>query len=89
MIVTTYTCDKCGKTQTEPKQMWELGIVAREQTAHFGRWVGTPKESALWCRSCVVKLGLLPSTENDPPKPTPTPTFEDMLREIIREEMEG
>lgn len=89
MIVTTYTCDKCGREQTESKQMWEIGISARESTIKFNKWVATPKESVLWCRSCVVKLGLLPSAENDPPKPVPTPTFEDMLREIIREEMEG
>lgn len=86
MIVTTYTCDKCGHEQEEPEQMWEIGIVAREQTIKHSNYINTPRECALWCHSCVVKFGLLPRPK-DTSKPNPIPTFEDIIREIIQEEI--
>lgn len=52
-----------------------------------------------WCRTCRVEVGLLVSRPPDKPKdksdaapvaaPPPPATFEDLLREIIREEIEN
>lgn len=90
MIITTYTCDKCGHEQKEPKQMWAVGIVAREQRDKtYTKYQDSPKEKVLWCRSCLVKLGILPSAVNDPPAPTPVPTLEDMILEIVQEAIDN
>ena len=88
MIVTIYTCDKCSRVQEEPEGMWEVGIVIRgmlgSKLSNFGP---APAEKALWCYDCVVRIGLLPQKKDDPPKQDPAPTFEDMIREIIAEEI--
>ena len=91
MIVTTYTCDKCGSVRTEAKNMWDVGIVARElpKLGSFSKFLPTPRKQGLWCRACMVKAGILPSVTNDPSKPDPVPTFEDIIREIIQEELKN
>ncbi len=90
MIVTTYTCDKCGHEQNHDVQMWDIGITVREKPSkNYSQYANSPKESALWCRKCTQSLGLLPQKKTDPPTPKPTPTFEDMIREIIQEEMDS
>lgn len=89
-IVTTYTCDKCGNMQEDdPLGMWQLEIKVGERTKSNYTSRMQPVKVGLWCRSCVVKIGLLPPTKDDPPAPTPPPTFEDMIREIIQEEIEA
>ncbi len=91
MIVTTYTCDKCGHEQTDNGQMWNIGVSvishSHQQQHSYSRG---PLKGELWCRPCIVKLGLLPTSKvvNDPPQPDPVPTFEDMIREITREEID-
>ncbi len=89
-IVTTYTCDKCNHEQDnseEPRQLWDLGIRLKEKRSHYTQFLESNKETVLWCRSCVVKLGLLPATADDPPVPHKKPTFEEVLREIIQDEL--
>jgi len=85
MIVTTYTCDKCGHEQTDTNLMWEVGVGIRRSQKGGG---DTPVARELWGQACVVKvLGALP---HDPrtgeERPDPRPTLDDMVREIIREE---
>lgn len=92
-IVTTYTCDKCNHSQVDPKeprQMWVIGITIKERTLGYSPSFSssTPRKSADWCRKCVQSLGLLPQEKTKSPTPAPTPTFEDMIRELIQEEME-
>ena len=90
MIVTTYTCDKCSHSQETYEQMWDIGIMVnhRANPTSYGRFNATAKQ-ALWCRKCIIELGLLPAKKGDEPTPEPTPTFEDMIREIIQEEIES
>jgi len=90
VIVTTYTCDKCRHSQEGSEQMWDIGItvIHRPQPTRYS-YSREPVEKALWCRKCVESLGLLPAEKTDPPTSTPTPTFEDMIREIIQEEIEA
>jgi hypothetical protein len=53
---------------------------------HSSDW----KHQQEWCRACVEEFDLLPRIElKDVPKPEPAPTFEDLLREIVREEVEA
>ncbi len=83
MIVTTYTCDKCGHSQTTKKQMWTLTInLGIDKCPYL-------YHSALWCRNCVVGvLGDLPqASKTDTPPPPEPPTFEEKIREIVQEEI--
>ena len=96
MIVTTYTCDKCGHEQTKRDDMWDIGILARTHGTVMAPGTGlhpysSSKAQELWCRPCVVELGLLPV-----PKPKakaaakpPPETLVDKIRVIIREEIEA
>lgn len=90
MIVTTYTCDKCGHKQTEKEQMWNIGVSLKHLDNPY-QYRGTdalsPRE--LWCRACVEGIGLLvPSLKPDEPAPKPA-TLEDIVRELIQEEVEA
>ena len=89
MIVTTYTCDKCGHSQESGTQMWHVAVVLKGPGMP---WPLFPKITSLWCRKCVETLALLPQgggAEDAPPPPDPLPTLEDMIREIIRNEVEA
>ena len=88
MIVTTYTCDKCGHEQTETDQMWKIGVTLS--------YLGSPKSSydhpkaeQLWCRNCVEELGFLERHPDEEPVTDPEPTFEEIVRKIIHEEIEA
>ena len=86
MIVTTYTCDKCGAAKDNADNMWKIGIVVESPDYRTARQ--DVRNEQLWCRSCVVsKLGTLAPTKDTPPQPDPLPTLEDMIREIVREEI--
>lgn len=89
-IKTEYVCDNCGHTQNTSEQMWEVGIACRHLDG-----VGAPgwerhavkQKNALWCRECVLKAGIL--VQPRPIKYTESePTLEDLIREIVRQEME-
>ena len=91
MITTIYKCDRCKKEQTVPKQMWEIGIRYRSagglESADYAYRV---KECRLWCRSCCDDLQIINALRQEPDKPVPAVvTFEEQLREIIREEIEA
>lgn len=84
----TYTCDRCGAAQGTNHQMWGVSI----SFAHIG--IGgspTRKLEQLWCRKCMESQALLTGPENpvEQKPPLPTPTLEDIIREMIRCEMES
>ena len=89
-ITTTYTCDKCGHSQPTSDQMWIILVVVN-------RWTSAPVTIAsaythrknLWCRKCIEAFGLLPPPRNEKNEHviTPPPTFEEMVRDIVREEL--
>ena len=89
-IVTTYTCDKCGSSQTEtsnPRQMWQVAISFSDAGKPNYPMHRTLTHGKLWCRDCVVSAGLVPPKVDEPtPKPL---TLEDIVREIIHEEIES
>ena len=85
MIVTTYTCDRCGVTQNKSDQMWHIGI----DLYHFGQHPSPYRQQqALWCRQCVADVGVSFPTERGPAAMPVEATLEDKIREIIRSEME-
>lgn len=88
MIVTTWTCDKCGKAQDDPKDMWEIGIHLRRVARTDPYCQPKLALKGLWCQACVEDAGLV--VPHTPPKnPRKPDTLEDLIREIVVDEMEA
>jgi len=90
MQVTTYTCDKCGKSSTDQKELDLLAVgifVGHYEVSYsYGREPRV-KVSKEWCRECRENAGLI-QVSKDKPQP-PTISIEDMLRDIINEEIDN
>ena len=85
MIVTTYTCDRCGHSQPTDDQMWT--VIVGINSGHYASQMPYKKREALWCRTCVEKLHLMPPHVLKPADLPPPPTLEDMIREIVADEV--
>lgn len=88
MIVTTYTCDKCGHKQTTKDQMWGIAVVMTHggPVPLHGYSIPNdpPQAKGLWCRKCIEGIGLLCAKPDPEDKTAPTsPTLEDMIREVV------
>ena len=87
-LETKYNCDKCGHTQTTPRQMWHICIGHGPIEGNYDpAYYKTHQQ--MWCRSCMEGTGILkgdasPETKTPPELP---PTLEDILRQIMREEI--
>ena len=83
-----FKCDRCGATAEDDKNF--LKRVAVGVNWGYGFQAADRKLEAEWCRECLIKAGLhSPQNEADekiaPPVP---PTLEDLIRDIVREEIE-
>ena len=84
MRVTTVTCDRCKKEITDLNQIWPISV-------RINNGISTLKDQE-WCRHCVLEMSLIkPYTPEDTKiiPIEPKPTIEDIIREIIREEIES
>ena len=85
-------CDRCNVEKEESEGGFcDIGIGVREE--HYAQFSGATtafSHQQTWCLDCLRKLGLKPK-DRDTPKSqqVPAPTFEELLREIIREEIEA
>ena len=88
MIKTSYICDKCGAVQDSPEQFWTIGLVYSHQGATYLQY-STPKKKHTMqlCRRCLVDLGILIPANTDEPVSQSPPTLEELIRDIIREEI--
>lgn len=89
-VTTTYKCDRCLSEQTTSDQFWVIRILVH--TYNNGHDVyGGGERTAHWCRKCVEAIHLLaPHMHNQQRTPLPAPpTFEEMLREIVRDEIQS
>jgi len=96
--ITTYTCDRCGKTSTRNDFLEAIAIV-RDANHNSDRIVQVYPASCVlikggaWCQECLKELRLLrpgeerrlTATEEEVPAPV---SLEDIIREIVREEIE-
>jgi hypothetical protein len=89
-VTTTYKCDRCSTEQATPEQFWKLRVELRSYKP-FGNFDSSfAAKEAQWCRKCVETVHLAAPyqhVEDKEPVP-PAPTFEEMLREIVREEIQ-
>lgn len=88
MIKTSYVCDKCGAVQDTPEQFWNVGVTYSNQGATYIQY-STPahKNTMQVCRKCFIDFGLTAPTKKDEPIQQAPPTLEELIREIVREEI--
>lgn len=89
-ITTEYKCDKCGHTQENPKEMWEVAITRRALDApSMNAGLTRQPLSQMWCRACMELVHILPPTGDriKLKELPPEPTLEELVREIVREEI--
>ncbi len=88
MKVITWTCDRCGLSKTAHEGMWDVGIALAKCNKTTTHTNVAPKARAIWCRKCVVAMGLVIPADNEP-VPAPYPTIEDMVRDIVTNAIEA
>jgi len=90
MRETILTCDRCRK---KVDNLSEVGAGIR--SLHYGSYGGgdtyvVHQFGAEWCLECCIEMGIAkPRKESSAQPIQPFPTLEDMIREIIREEVEN
>lgn len=85
----TYICDRCKMQDTDNKI--ELISVKIVLSSHNDSGFHSTVKQADWCRKCLASYGFVGITEDtEPPviKIVPPQTLEDIVKEIIREELE-
>lgn len=92
MRKTILTCDRCKK---EVETLLEVGAGLRNLNYHsFGpgaTWHITGQLQEEWCRPCCEEVGFVTASygkKEDKKGEVPPPTIEDLIREMIRSEME-
>ena len=87
---TTYTCDRCGQSQTDARDFLHtvLLFVSDAGSSYFSDLKAADRE-AQWCRNCCVALGIARTTAEQRAagiaKPDPPPTLEQILTGWISE----
>ena len=89
MRKTILTCDRCKK---EVETLVEVGAGRRVKS--YGDDSRERMEVcqflAEWCLECCIEMGITKPWKESPAQPIQPPsTLEDMIREIIREEIEN
>lgn len=84
MRTTTYKCDRCGAESVDKNTLHKVKAGYGDYTSDVnGR-------QAEWCKKCCVETGLAHQNLAPEVKPLdPLPTLEDMIREIVREEIQN
>jgi hypothetical protein len=84
-IKTKYICDRCEASKVDDPKFLVTVRVTWGYDEHS-------KGQAQWCEECRKKFGLvspLPVAYKSEPAPTVNPTFEELVRAIVREELSG
>jgi len=83
---TTYACDRCGAI-FDDRNMLKCVSAGVGDYSGENSWFKSFHQD--WCFECLKVLGLPYGWRKDqyPKDDAPTPTLEDMIREIVRSEM--
>lgn len=84
MITVTRTCDRCSKNVLGDEQFWNVEIRYSGAANNNPPYAYMTGPKVQWCRECLETCGLVPRAIVRPE--TPTPTIEDIIRDIVREE---
>jgi hypothetical protein len=85
---TTYKCDRCGAESTGDDTIG-LQRVAVGVGQYFSDYSSRGSEE--WCVKCRIEMGLEPTRKTHPEAVPvdPCPTLEEMVRAIVREEIQN
>lgn len=81
-------CDRCGK-EKDNTQMRTVNLVIQDGANN--RYISMhdySNKSVDWCYDCCTALHLKSPINKTDPVP-PAPTFEDLIRQIVQEEVEN
>ena len=92
MITTTYQCDRCGAISVgqDEHDLKAITIgICSAMTYHYSL-SDFSNRTAYWCRKCRVEVGIEhPNRAKDVTPIAPSPTLEELIREMVREEIEA
>jgi len=94
-VITKYVCDRCDKERLGRHEngghppLFHIQVTCEPIDQHKGQYyIPTKWLQAYWCAPCVEQVGVTRPTilraESDPK----SPTLEDLVREIVRQERE-
>jgi hypothetical protein len=88
MRTTTYKCDRCERTSTVERE-----IDLKRVEVGVGHYYSDYSRRGYkeWCRTCRIETGIeQPDVKLPEINPIdPLPTLEDLIREIVREEIQN
>jgi hypothetical protein len=85
-VTTIYKCDKCGAVQNTDNQFWTIGVTAKSRERTSDSFV--QGKSMEVCRPCLESFGLFVSKKIEEAPEYNPPTLEELIREIIRNEVD-
>jgi len=81
-----YECDRCTHHNTDPTDFYVVRIACTQQQVSGYSHPMSASPQRLWCESCTKEAGLKWVRTVNVPEP---PTFEDMIREIVQDEIQN
>ena len=87
---TLVQCDRCG-IEGSSKEIALFDVLLGTKRNGFDYADNNviplhPEWKKEWCEKCMDEFGLLKHSIEEPKKEIPTPSLEDMIREIVRSE---
>lgn len=82
-IRTIYKCDKCGNEQATAEQFWTVGVSAKHHMYGSNNDFVAGKSLEV-CRPCLESFGIHVQKKPGETTPSPVPSVEDLIREIIQ-----
>lgn len=92
MVVTTRFCDKCQREIGEKEKLHGIGVVYSYNNEDI--YLHSPASLYIhkkeqWCGDCMASIGIKTFPVPTTPIPESTPSLEDIIKEIIREVIQG
>lgn len=87
---TIVTCDLCNKDIISDSQTWDLLLYAEcgHKPGSSSGGYDTPRLRLEICRPCLDRLGIIVTYGEERKILQPTPTIEDIIREIVANAVE-
>ena len=82
-----YKCDRCGKEQDNRNFLLSIQLVAGKSTSPD--YLSDYRHTADWCTDCAKEFGFTLTGSGEHIAKNQTPTLEDVIRAIMREEIGG
>lgn len=90
MITVTHKCDRCGATGSKDELPLTYVSIYTGTSGNQHHQTEANPHAVQWCRTCIVATGLRNPYHDEAtvPPPEEPPTLEELIREIVRAEIE-